>query len=191
MDKILEIGRKRKSRTRVTVITGSGNHSQRSRGSVRHRTNNISTIRRYIQNRLQRENCPYTINGAYLTFTCQKQRFTRYLFYVFLSRLFVIQRSVGENENYICFSTSFTVCLPEFSLRSLDSWQEVAAPCLNRCITHSFRLFTRVRPQRQNVVFGMMKRNHNLLRFAEFGDAASINTLSKMNRMKALSRIGV
>lgn len=27
MDKILEIGRRRKSRTRVTIITGSGNHS--------------------------------------------------------------------------------------------------------------------------------------------------------------------
>ena len=30
-----------------------------------------------------------------------------------------------------------------------------------------------------------------MLRFAEFGDAASINTLNKINRMKALSRIGV
>lgn len=30
-----------------------------------------------------------------------------------------------------------------------------------------------------------------MLRFAEFGDAASINTVNKINRMKALSRIGV
>ena len=59
-----------------------------------------------------------------------------YLFYVF--EPFVCFYNECGGLKGICFFPRFTVCLPEFFLRSLNNWHEVGALCLNRCTVYSF-----------------------------------------------------
>lgn len=60
MNRIFSYLGKKKGRKRVTIITGSGNHSR----------NFISPVRNYVKARLESAHVPFVFEGGQVTFSC-------------------------------------------------------------------------------------------------------------------------